>query len=307
MSQIVRSLTLIGGDGIVLRAGTPATPDPSGWWLGTPDQGTLEGWWEPPAPRAEATARPQADGAYAPASLLVDARLLTVVLHHGADTPAQERAARSLLAALARGWMRVVVEEQGGIFHVRAFCSAQVKATHVTGTVSTWSLILTCPDPLIYGGPGDDGDLSSWESSEGVRSFSPDGGLLFPLFDQSPTMEATTGPDPVMVFTGARSSSLILTNTGTAASWPVLEVDGPVGRASWSMGDQVVEWGSPVPAGVTLRISTYDGAVSIGGVRSRRSGLARDNFFRVPPGQSAVAVDSDVPARMRVRWLSAWT
>lgn len=303
--SVLQRVTIIAEDSMALVLDSSQPTD--GWALAEPESGNMDGWWAAPAPRAEATARPQADGAYAPASLLVGARVLTIVAHHAAASEADELQARSLVSAISRQWVRIVVEEVGRTSHVRGFLSAQAKTTHWDDDGSTWSLIFTIPDPLIYGGPGDDGDLSSWESSEGVRSLSPDGGLLFPLFDQSPTMEATTGPDPVMVFTGARSSSLILTNTGTAASWPVLEVDGPVGRASWSMGDQVVEWGSPVPAGVTLRISTYDGAVSIGGVRSRRSGLVRDNFFRVPPGQSVVAVDSDVPARMRVRWLSAWT
>lgn len=291
------------GHELVLR---PDGLSEQGWGLASAEAGTLEGWWTPPAPRAEATDRPQADGAYAPASLLVGARVLTIVAHHDTGTPDSERRAREEIARVCRGGLRVVVEESGRTSHVRGFVSEQVEMTHRSSTRSTWSLILTCPDPLIYGGPGDDGDLSSWESSEGVWSLSPDGGLLFPVFDQTPTVEATTSSTAAAIFTGGATSSLTVTNDGTAASWPVLEVAGPVDWARWVLDGHEVQWSQPVPEGMVLRISTADGAVSVGGERVGQGGLTRDDFFQVPPGVGHVEVSADRPALMRVRWRTAW-
>ncbi|WP_315502926.1 hypothetical protein [Actinomyces radicidentis] len=283
-----------------------------GWGLASYAAGSLEGWWTPPTPRADAIERPQADGAFAPASLLVKARVLTLVIHHDSSTALLERRAREQIAVLSRGWVRVVVEEEGRTSHVRGFVSERVKLTHRSGTRSTWSLILTCPDPLKYEGEGnnvDDDTLSQWRSSEGVWSRESSGGLLFNagVFDQSPRDDVTTGDDALALFTGGGTTSLLVENPGTAGTWPVLEVVGPVSWARWSLGDQVVEWSDDVPAGYMLRINAQDGMVTIGGARVAQTGLTRDAFFPLPPGQSVISVEADRPAQMRVRWLPAWT
>lgn len=281
-----------------------------GWGLAPYEAGSLDGWWTPPSPRADAIERPQVDGAFAPASLLVKARVLTLVMHHDSSTPLLERRAREQIAVLSRGWLRVVVEEEGRTSHVRGFVSERVKLTHRSGTRSTWSLILTCPDPLKYEGAGgavDDLSLSWWHVSEGVWSAAGgDGGVLSPLFDQTPREDVTTTAAPTLLFTGVQSSALRVVNDGSVPTWPVLEVDGPVSWARWVLDDHVVEWSSPVPAGMTLRINSQDGMVTLGGVQVSQVGLSRDDFFPLMPGESALSVSSDRPARMRVRWLPAW-
>ena len=284
-----------------------------GWGLASSSAGALEGWWEPPAPRAESIERPQADGAFAPAALLVKARTLTVVMHHDTSTERLEREARDQIAALARGWIRVVVEEEGRTSYVLGYVSEQAKITHRSGTRATWSLVLTCPDPLKYEGEGTDtGDdtLAAWRASEGVWSKDGAGGLLFNaggVFDQTPRDDVTTtAATPTALFTGGGTQSLLVDNTGTVATWPVLEVVGPVSWARWTLGEHVVEWGDDVPSGYMLRINTQDGMVTLGGARIAQAGLTRDDFFSLPPGQSQISVEADRPALMRVRWLPAW-
>lgn len=282
-----------------------------GWGLASSTSGALEGWWEAPAPRADSVDRPQADGAFAPAALLVKARTLTVVLHHDTSTPRLERETRENIAALSRGWIRVVVEEEGRTSYVVGYVSEQMKITHRSGTRATWSLVLTCPDPLKYEGEGDtpgDDSLASWRASEGVWSSASEGGLLFDLgvFDQTPRDDVTTGTDAMALFTGGGTQSLLVDNTGTVDTWPVLEVVGPVSWARWTLGERSVEWGDDVPSGYMLRINTQDGMVTLGGARIAQEGLTQDDFFSLPPGQSQVSVEADRPAVFRVRWVPAW-
>lgn len=305
--RLVDSVVLIGqaGDRLNLSVGAPNT---EGWVLGAPSTGALEGWWEPPAPRVESVARPQADGAFAPYQLLVGARIVTITVHHVAKDAASEAGSRALIARLCRGWLRLVVVEAGHVSHVNGFVSAQVKAHHVAGVASTWSIVMTCPDPLKYEGDGGglDGSLESWQSVSGIWSKQGEGGLLFDLFDQAPRDDVKTTLSATMLFTGGVSSSLTVVNKGSADTWPVLEVAGPVGTASWTLGDHTVTWGLPVPAGQLLRINTQDGMITLGGARIDQSGLIRDGFFALPTGQSQVSVEADEPARFAVRWLNAW-
>ena len=305
--MLVHRVTIVpsSGESIVIDGDRTSS---MGWGLAPASTGAMEGWWEPPAPRAEAVARPQADGAFAPLDLLVGARVLTIVAHHDCGDPQAEREAREQIARVCRGWLRIVVDEAGRTSHVRGFVSAQAKVTHVFDRRSTWSLVITCPDPLRYEGAGsDDEGLSGWRVVEGMWSASGDGGLLSPLFDQSPREDVSVSSVPVMVFTGVVSSSLRVDNPGTAPTWPVLEVDGPVGWARWTLDEQVVEWGTGVPEGMTLRINTHDGMVSLGAVRIPQTGLVRDEFFALEPGTSQVAIAADRAATLRVRWLPAWT
>lgn len=301
--SIVKRVTLVSTAGTIILDSSQVI---DGWALAEPEGGNMDGWWTPPSPRATAKERPQTDGAFSPANLLVGARVLTIIAHHAADDEETELRSRSLMSAICRTRLRVVVEEAGRIGHVHGFVSAKVKHTHWEQPGSTWSLIITCPDPLIYGGAGDDGDLSGWESSEGVWSLAADGGLLFPVFDQMPVAEATTGSSPTAIFTGGGTTSLLVDNAGTAASWPVLEVAGPVSWARWTFAGHSVQWSSLVPSGETLRINTADGAVTQGERRIAQTGLTMDDFFSIPPGRGFVEIASSAPALMRVRWRTAW-
>ena len=309
MDAIVLSVRVIADDGQEIVAPATGYGD-GGWGLATYAAGALEGWWTPPAPRTDTVERPQADGSFAPSRLLVGARVLTLVLHHHGGTSLDEREAREALAAMSRQWVRVIVEEDGRTSHVRGYVSETVKLTHVSSVQSRHTLILTCPDPLKYEGVGgtvDDLSLSWWHVSQGVWSAGAgDGGVLSPLFDQTPRDDVTTTGAPTLLFTGVQSSTLRVVNDGTMPTWPVLEVDGPVSWARWVLDDQVVGWSSPVPTGMTLRINSQDGMVTLGDVQITQAGLSRDDFFPLMPGESAISVYSDEPARMRVRWLPAW-
>lgn len=307
--MLVYRVRLISQDTGAEITALPDRLSDQGWGLASSASGALEGWWEAPAPRADSVDRPQADGAFAPAALLVKARTLTVVLHHDTSTPRLEREARENIAVLSRGWIRVAVEEEGRTSYVVGYVSEQMKITHRSGTRATWSLVLTCPDPLKYEGegapPGDD-SLSSWRATEGMWSKDSGGGLLFAAFDQTPRDDVTTTAAPTALFTGGATQSLLVDNGGSVDTWPVLEVVGPVSWARWTLGEHTVEWGDTVPSGYMLRINAQDGMVTLGGARITQAGLVADDFFSLPPGQSQVSVEADRPALFRVRWVPAW-
>lgn len=309
VAMLLSRVTLVGEDGDAIALDSTGPASGYGWGLASASTGCMEGWWTAPAPRAEAVERPQADGAFAPLSLLVGARVLTVVAHHRGTSPEESQQARDHMASLTRGWVRIVVEEATRTSHVRGFLSSTQDLTHVSPTRSTHSLIFTCPDPTKYWGPGsDDEDLSAWEVLEGRWAPVHEGGLLLPVFDQATHPEVTSTTSPTARFTGVgAASSLLCENRGNQAVWPVLEVDGPISWARWVCRDHVVQWASPVAAGSMLRINSQDGSVDIGGVRVMATGLTHDDFFQLPPGTSTVAVEADREATLRVRWLSGWT
>lgn len=303
--SVVERIVIHAQDGtlITLNAKEPT----QGWALAEATNSNMEGWWEAPRPRAAAIDRPQASGAFAPADLLTGPRVLTINAHHAADSDEDELQARTLISSITRQWVRIIVTEAGRTSHVRAFLSAQAKMEHWDDEGATWSMIFTCPDPLKYegngAGPGQAG--SAWKLAEYAWR-DGEGGALFPAFDQSPREDVSTSASPNLLFTGVRSLALEVNNTGGLPVWPVLEAVGPVGRISWRLGGQIVEWRRPIPSGALLRIDTKTGLVTINGARERLSGLSEDDFFTLPVGESVVALDMDRPALARVRWLPAW-
>lgn len=288
----------------------PPTGTWTGYGLGHHGAGALEGWYESPAPRAEAITRPQADGAYAPWRLLVGARVVTLVFHHRAQDPVGARGAFDRVMGLVKQWVRIAVREPGGlgVKHVRGFISEQPEIVRHDERTHTFTVIVTCPDPLKYAGVGSDDDgLTGWEAGEGRWTTLVEGGLLFPIFDQAPRLDVVGRLVPVARFTESLpANTLTVVNRGTAATWPVLEAVGPFSWAQWESGGQVVRWEGEVGAGRTLRINTHTGAVTIAGEKVSPAGIVRPGFFQLAPGETTITFTASHEAVFRVRWMSAW-
>ena len=69
--MLLSRVTLVSDSGVELQLDADRPSASSGWGLAPASEGTMEGWWAPPSPRAEAVVRPQADGTLLPALEMV--------------------------------------------------------------------------------------------------------------------------------------------------------------------------------------------------------------------------------------------
>ncbi|WP_130414587.1 hypothetical protein [Xylanimonas ulmi] len=142
-------------DGVILGglrgAYNPALP---GWFL-QPDN-PISGWFGTASPRVDLSPVPQGDGAYWPAQLLSEHRIVTIRgLVRGVST-IEAAAERATLNALAGRRLTVCVEDAGGPRFADGFVSAALDPTVRVLQNGLWfSLIITCPDPNKYGLPVD--------------------------------------------------------------------------------------------------------------------------------------------------------
>lgn len=188
------SATIIDESGI--ETVIPGKPDVYPWLangLASKTSGTLEGWGESPTPRAEAVERPQSDGAFAPWQLLVEARIVTIVFHARRATKAALMEFKRYVTSWTKQWLTLVVTEEGFVSHVTGYISEKPEFIKLDETTGTFTLILTCPDPLKYEGRGGDG-YGQWNTVSGRYGSDAEGGLLFPAFDQTPRDDVSSSP-----------------------------------------------------------------------------------------------------------------
>lgn len=105
---------------------------------------------------------------------------------------------------------------------------------------------------------------------------------------------------------------VLLTNDGTAETWPVFEVTGlldagfVIQRLDSGMA---LRYDRVVPAGTTVTIDSRTGSVLIDGVSDGSTYLTRDEFFSVPPGGSCEVQFSAVSTgngMLSVSFQSGW-
>lgn len=154
-----------------------------------------------------------------------------------------------------------------------------------------YGLTLVAPDPLKYG-PEAFGQAPFIASGSGT-------GLTYPL----------AYPLDYGVPDGVTPGSVTMTNTGTAAYWPRLRIDGPVTNPMLSLvetGDWV-RYGGTVPAGQHLDIDCANRRVTIGDnpISKRTLVTSSGAWLAVPPGGGSIAVTAD--ATSSASTLSAWS
>lgn len=134
---------------------------------------------------------------------------------------------------------------------------------------------LRAPDPLLYGDTITTPAAAFPELS---------GGLEFDLFTDG------AGTATGYLEFGAQSSTgrLLLTNPGTADTWPVFDVAGPIPDQGFEIirtdtGDRLRYVGA-LAATSTLRIDTSTGTVILDGTADRGGRLVYRDWFSVPAG-----------------------
>jgi hypothetical protein len=152
-------------------------------WLGGEIKGLLKdglpGWYDSLSPRdSDPDPIPQMNGSYWPALLNVQHRIVTIRGVHRAGwsgSSLQITAFRDLLVSMVGEPLLIEVEDQAGLRRARGFVSAQIPLDMPDGRTTTFSLIITCLDPLKYGpavlfSPSDGGVLVE---NNGTSSVAP--------------------------------------------------------------------------------------------------------------------------------------
>lgn len=243
---------------------------------------SLQGWEGLPGARRETFGRPQSHGRF-DAPSWADERIVTL---GGACYSSDARDA--LLAQLGSvlTWESTTGRPEELLVHNagRALTGfARLTAFEVQQTPN-WSMghfpyvvEWRCSDPLRYG------DLISASTTFPVRT----GGLRFPLYSDG------DGNDVGALDFGevSQTGRVLLTNDGTADSWPQFTIDGPVSSA----GFEIVKVGTgarlvfedSVPTGSSLVLDAATGAAVIDGTADRGGRLTWRDWAPVPAGGSA--------------------
>jgi hypothetical protein len=248
------------------------------------------GWDDASAVRSSLDVRAQQDGAW-DATGFLGPRVITINGNISEATPQAASAFRDQLVALSPQ-QPLTLQVSNQSVGVR---SATVRVT--VGAVITWRtttsfdyvIVVTAPDPLKYG--------PAVFSSVGLTGV-VGSGLAYPL----------AYPRNYGVPAGQTPGSLALPNSGKAAYWPRLRIDGPVPNPVVTLnetGDQI-RFGGTVAAGQWLDIDLASRRVLLNGSVSVRSKVTSSgSWLAVPPGGGSIswAADAADPAAL----LSVWS
>lgn len=158
-----------------------------------------------------------------------------------------------------------------------------------------WQVSLLAPDPRKYG------------PEQSVVTGLPEdtSALVFPLFSPSGVLEFGTP---------GSTGRVTLVNEGTADSWPVFYVTGPL-LDGFELTELVtgarLRYVGPVGAGQSVSLDPRRGRVLLDGNADRRSSLVLDDWWAVPAGSSrqvrfASLGAFDPQARLVASLSSAW-
>jgi hypothetical protein len=274
---------------------------------GTPyDFGTLDGVDEMPELRTSDVPRPWAHGVWA-GDDFAEGRTIEWTL----EAQVVGSAASAALAALRRVMVPTKTGQLVSVWFNLPPRSAllrwdvrirkhrmSVDQVWVRGQGATAEAMLFAPDPIGYG-PGRTASTSYVQQS---------GGLEFPLFSDG------TDDTGWLEFGEAGSQgTIVLGNQGTADTWPLFAVDGPV-VGGFQIVDQatgrVLEYSGDVADGSTLTLDAAQGTVMLDGVADRSTLLTRRQWSPVPAnGGTTVTflpLASHTDATLHATWAPGW-
>ena len=250
--------------------------------LGDSDEGytlnALEGWEELPEARVDYQGRPGRHGAFDAPVYAGPRRVMAA----GMVPPSQERDAKlaELRAAFVyRDADTLAIDHAGRSLNARARLVRFRAQMDLWGAGAfAWAAEWICADPLRYGAP-----VTATTGFPVQR-----GGLKYDLY----TDGAGTDLGYLDYGDAPATGTVTLTNEGTADSWPIFEVAGPVGGDGFELvevgtGRRIV-FADSVPAGSSLVVDSAAGAGSavIGGAADRGGSLTVLEWFPVPAGGS---------------------
>lgn len=245
---------------------------------------TLLGWDELPDARLDAPVRPQAHGRFDTA-VWADERIITLsgqIVSQDRDALLQELQDVMWWPSGLSSAEDLVVTRAGRELTGFARLTAFKTPTTVNWSVGEVPFVIEwrCRDPLRYGPP------------ESVSTLFPTlrGGLEYDLYTDG------EGTDLGYLDYGDASDTglVVLSNDGTADSWPVFQVEGPVDGSGFDIAvvgtDQRIRFSGPVASGSSLVIDSSSGTAVIDGVADRGGQLTQRDWFPVPArGQVEVA------------------
>jgi len=253
-----------------------------GWWV---EEGGLSGLWGGVGMRATETDNPSGNGQLWPGCVRAQARSLTVVLVHRADTSTlAELEARDRIADMVGRDLTVTVETDGTRRSIAGLIVAQPEFTHVDHQTCRAGFVIRCPDPLWRGLPVSVG--GRWAETSG-------GGLQYPLYGDTGTL---------LYAIAAPLNRVTVPNVGRQDSWPVLHTDGASEWWRFTCAGRSVEMRHPTGACV---VDCRAGTVTAGGV-DQTSWLSRDDFFQIPPGGAEVEFWASGGVGFSVEVAPAW-
>lgn len=170
-------------------------------WILAKDDG-LEGWYESADTRVDSMPDlPGVDGQFWPEQVLLTARTLAirgyVFAVDGRASSVSVALARDRIAALVGEPLTVTVEDPSGVREVTGYVSGRTAPNRMTELGFPFSIVVTCPDPLKYGGH--------------VNTVAGDGVVVLE--------NAGTGPVAFTVSTDQRITQLQVEFQGRKVSW----------------------------------------------------------------------------------------
>lgn len=240
---------------------------------------SLGGWFDGPPVRGEDISRPAGHGSFG-LSAYRGARLIDASVSVLTDDPASAGEAQRWLSGLLAdgGFSDLTITDPSGMAltsRVRLGGQPLVSWAPQSSAIRA-SLQFWAPDPLRYGDP------------VGIPTPFPvrRGGLRFPLFSDGHGRNVGAldfGPPSL-------TGRIVLSNPGTADTWPQFQVEGPVSSAGFEIAvvgtDRRIRFSGPVAAGSVLLIDSASGTAVIDGDADRGGQLTYRDWFPIPAGGS---------------------
>ncbi|WP_224274094.1 phage tail domain-containing protein [Streptomyces sp. LS1784] len=270
----------------------------------------IQGWEETVPVDSGTVLRSQQHGAW-PGRLLSQARTVTLTLI-GRCEPGQASAAARALAAKTPPDSTAELPFVVQLDDMPMLAWGRVVRRYVppstasrNGLIKGASLQIVCSDPRRY--------VVTESTASAVLPIA-ETGLSF----GSPTETGLNFGSPTEVGldfgTPGSTGDLIVTNSGTTAAHPVVEIRGPVTTPTVTLGALRLEYDITLGAADTLIVDTWAGTVTLGGqdrLYTATSRSAPEGLFTVPPGTNTISFradpsSTDPAAQATVRWRSAY-
>lgn len=233
----------------------------------------LQGWYSSAPMRGDTDDRPASDGSFGVDKAYRSARPLRFIGSLVGDSPAQ---------AVSEMWMRfaaiqsdgkpfpLTVTDNFGTLTCTVSLNGVAQVEEITDYGAAVDATFIAYDPVKYSAPR---ALVTGLPMSG-------GGLEYPL--HSPSGALYYGGNGVL-------GRVSITNAGTAAVWPTVEVSGGLTAGFYIQRldtGQIVRYDRVVPDGTTVQIDFRTGAVTVDNTSDASTYLTAQDFFAAGPGET---------------------
>jgi hypothetical protein len=172
--------------------------------------GGLDTTWYAKSLNRNRQSKSQQDGSW-PSTGFVNALALTITgIAVYTDAASAKADARQMLTLCGNGSTAPLTVTDDLVAGTRLVELDSIVVSPVRGTMFSYTIMVTAPDPLVYG--------PTMQASANLASTAPGAGLQYPL----------AYPLDYGAAAGVTPGSLTLPNAGQATYWPTIRIDGPV-------------------------------------------------------------------------------